>query len=208
MRIIIIIIILIINHHHQSFIHGFALEKIHEHSPEQSGYITKFLSANTIETFHPRSAAEEVSLHLSSITSYMESLAQELGIEHEQVLNDAVGEREKEARREATTKFGSATQESIMKVLEDTPPVAPKLTWLSKSDILAYAGEPDITASLMTIPGQLARTTHPLARVAQAIMSRVGLHFTSAGHTTRLVDTQQQPNLQAVSGKIIIITYI
>ena len=154
---------------------------------------------NTIETFHPRSPAEEASLHLASITSYIERLARELSEDHQEVLEEVQREREKEAKQDAITKYSAATPEHVREVLKDKQPVAPQLAKLNKRDILAFAGDNSITASLITVPGQLARTTHPIARVAQAIMSCVGLHFTAAGHTTQLVDAQQQPNLQAVS---------
>ena len=83
------------------------------------------------------------------------------------------------------------------------PPV-PKLLKLNMDDILEFAGSSEITASLMTLPGQLSCATHHLPCVAQAIMSRVSLHFTSRGHTTQLIDLHQQPNAQAVSIHIYI----
>ena len=159
---------------------------------------------NTVETFHPRSPAEEVSLHLSSITMHIETLAQQLRDEHEEALEQVIHQRQKDAEREAKVRYHEVTEATVTKVLESMLPISPSLQKLGncKQGILTYASHPKITASLKTLPGQLARTTHPIARVAQAIMSHVGLHFTSPGHTTRLVDTHQQPNTQAVKSHL------
>ena len=75
-------------------------------------------------------------------------------------------------------------------------PDFPGLDWVP---VEAYASSSQMTASLQEVPKLLSRTTHVIPRIAQAIMTHIGLHFTATGFTTRLVDNIQQPNIQGVS---------
>jgi len=162
--------------------------------------VTRFLSSNTAEAINARTPAEEVSLYLSAITDFIQTEVANISKEHDDLMKEAENDRKREARRIAISKFGGDVDEDqIRNELASLPPAQVQFRQLSLERILEEAGSLDITTSLQSIPKLSSRTSHPIARVAHAIMCWVGLHFTTAGHTTRLVDTLQQPNVQGVS---------
>jgi hypothetical protein len=176
------------------------VEKLRSKLREEQLFVTRFLSSNTVEAVNPRTPAEEVSLYLSSITDFIQREVEDMGKEHDLIMIAAEDDRNKEARQIAIRQFGrEATREQIEKVLASRPAARPEFRQLSLERVLEEAGSADITASLRSVPKLSGRTSHPMARVAHAIMCSIGLHFTAPGHTTRLVDTLQQPNVQGVS---------
>jgi hypothetical protein len=82
--------------------------------------------------------------------------------------------------------------------------IEPELDLMDWDRVEAVARSAEMMAELREVPKLLPRTTHVIARLAQAIMAHIGLHFTASGFTTRLVDNVQLPNIQAVSLLFII----
>jgi hypothetical protein len=147
-----------------------------------------------------RTAAEEVYVHLQSITDVIEDLSSEVRAEHEQILVNAQNARHAEAKKEVAKRLGDkGTEEDVKARLNEMEPDLPEFPMLSWTPVEAHANSPEVTASLREVPKLLPRTTHSIARLALAVMTHIGLHFTAAGFTTRLVDNVQQPNIQAVS---------
>jgi hypothetical protein len=147
-----------------------------------------------------RTAAEEMYVRLQSITNVIEDMSSKLHTEHEQILLDANNARFSEAKKEVMKRLGEkGTEEDVKARLNEMDPYYPEFPMLTWAHAEAHANSPEMTASLREVPKLLPHTTHSIARVALAIMTHIGLHFTAAGFTTRMVDNIQQPNIQAVS---------
>jgi hypothetical protein len=172
---------------------------IESHGDEEQRHITRFLSSNSVDAFNVRTPSEEVYLRLQTITDLIDSLSTDMYSDHKKVLTKMREDHLEKARREVVKKLGHlATEVDIKAKAQELDPPRPSFSELDWSSVMEHASSPEMTASLREVSKLLGRTTHRVARVAQAIMAHVGLHFTASGLTSRHVDNVQQPNLQGV----------